>query len=907
MPTIDQLAPATAASDTDEILASQSGITRKVTRAQIVSGLQPSLSVPSGSLLGRASTGIGAPETLTIGANLSLSAGTLSATTAYVIDALPAGTVPVAGDLVGMGQGGANTAIPYAQFMSGLPVVAGVDGSQLTVTPTGTATSPKLADFIADSLPLAGGTLTGELTLAADPLAPLQAVTKQYADAGAAAAIPKAGGTMTGALTLSANPSSPLQAATKQYVDSQVGTALPLSGGTLSGALTLAADPVLSAQAATKHYVDSQVASSLPIGGGTLAGPLILASDPTVPLQAVTKHYVDNSAASGLPTTGGTLTGPLTLAADPTAALQAATKHYVDTSSASGLPITGGVLSGSLTAPTITTTGNTTVGGTLTSAAFKASQIGSQTTVTPTQINLQRVGSGPDDGALFTSTVTVNHSGGAPLSYSNAVLTTTVNDAVNANGQFVDGTTSDVYAFVSALNVNAVKGANATVTASQHVAIAGTATKSAPSGGYPAGRTGAEVWALWLPLTDATSTSSDVGGPVTGIEMDLSANNLDPVNRRFGYQMVLGDTTATSAGGVPCEWAYGLYYTSAADSYYKFQISAGGNYSVAVLDTRNAFGGKSQIKTALASPGPTIAVDPVLPFTSAGVYGLPVSSSNTAQIKVGSSVYTQVGYTLDGAGKTSGTLTFSTAVTVADGAAGSAVIGASRTIWMGTGQQIAFDYGGAVNLFYDTSIGSMHLSAPLQVDGQLNAAGGISGTSIGMANNILALGNITAGNATSGNAVVLKGAASGGAVSLTAAGKDTNIGVTVTSVGTGVVTLSGSSVAIPNGALTISNGNIFSAGGYTGTNVAVTDYVLAYGTGQFNSMLTANGGLTVANVVNLPKYKVASLPAATEGALVYAQDGRKPGETAGAGTGVLVVGSKTAQWISVTGGAAVAA
>jgi len=46
-------------------------------------------------------------------------------------------------------------------------------------------------------LPLNGGTLTGPLTLAADPVNPLEATTKQYADT----KLPLAGGTLTGPIT----------------------------------------------------------------------------------------------------------------------------------------------------------------------------------------------------------------------------------------------------------------------------------------------------------------------------------------------------------------------------------------------------------------------------------------------------------------------------------------------------------------------------------------------------------------------------------------------------------------------------------------------------------------------------------------------------------------------------------
>lgn len=70
MPTIDQLAQATAASDTDELLVSQNGIARKVTRAQVISGLQPQIAVNQNQLLGRQSPGTGAPEQINVGANL---------------------------------------------------------------------------------------------------------------------------------------------------------------------------------------------------------------------------------------------------------------------------------------------------------------------------------------------------------------------------------------------------------------------------------------------------------------------------------------------------------------------------------------------------------------------------------------------------------------------------------------------------------------------------------------------------------------------------------------------------------------------------------------------------------------------------------------------------------------------
>jgi len=129
----------------------------------------------------------------------------------------------------------------------------------------------------------------------------------------------KAGDTMSGFLTLNANPTSNLHAATKQYVDSAVG------GGT-SGLVS-------------KTYVDNADALRVLKTGDTMSGFLTLHANPTSNLHAVTKQYVDaglggkvDSATLGLylPLNGGTLTNFLTLHANPTSNLHAATKQYVD-------------------------------------------------------------------------------------------------------------------------------------------------------------------------------------------------------------------------------------------------------------------------------------------------------------------------------------------------------------------------------------------------------------------------------------------------------------------------------------------------------------------------------------------------------------------------------------------------
>jgi hypothetical protein len=116
MPTVDQLTPAIAAADTDELPTSQGGVLRSVTRAQLLAGTQPVLTLPSGSLLGRASAAFGAPEIITLGRGLSFVAGSLVA------------------------------ASPP------LPVLAGLDASAANVIPAGATNGRTLASLLADAV-----------------------------------------------------------------------------------------------------------------------------------------------------------------------------------------------------------------------------------------------------------------------------------------------------------------------------------------------------------------------------------------------------------------------------------------------------------------------------------------------------------------------------------------------------------------------------------------------------------------------------------------------------------------------------------------------------------------------------------------------------------------------------------
>ncbi len=151
--TIDALPPAISAADTDEYPANQNGITRKVTRAQILAGVQPAFALAPNTLLGNPGNTVGGAQAITIGANLALAGGVLSAAAApYSVPSLAAGNAPQPGDLVPLGQNGGNVAVPYASFMQNIATLPGVSAAGMVATANGTTASRTIAQFLEDSV-----------------------------------------------------------------------------------------------------------------------------------------------------------------------------------------------------------------------------------------------------------------------------------------------------------------------------------------------------------------------------------------------------------------------------------------------------------------------------------------------------------------------------------------------------------------------------------------------------------------------------------------------------------------------------------------------------------------------------------------------------------------------------------
>lgn len=151
MPTIPQLPVASSVTSTDELPVNQSGVTRAVSVGTLLGGAQPAILLPSGTLLGRASSGTGAAEPITLGTGLAMVNGgliatgsemggfpTLAALTladyAVVSHGGSPALLPLAA-LSGLFQAGANIAISNGTISASFPVAsAGVPGAVMPGT-----------------------------------------------------------------------------------------------------------------------------------------------------------------------------------------------------------------------------------------------------------------------------------------------------------------------------------------------------------------------------------------------------------------------------------------------------------------------------------------------------------------------------------------------------------------------------------------------------------------------------------------------------------------------------------------------------------------------------------------------------------------------------------------------------
>lgn len=145
------------------------------------------------------------------------------------------------------------------------------------------------------------------------------------------------------------------------------------------------------------------------------------------------------------------------------------------------------------------------------------------------------------------------------------------------------------------------------------------------------------------------------------------------------------------------------------------------------------FGGNTRIRVALGSPGQVVQVDDIRGFTSTFVNGVmsPVGVSTTLAVYIGANSYTIVGVAADASNATqftpggiSGTLTLSSAVSVADGALASPVLSTTAstiirpnarltTAALNTGDNLTM--GALLN-----AVAQLRLNAVPEIDGAFN-------------------------------------------------------------------------------------------------------------------------------------------------------------------------------------------
>ena len=172
----------------------------------------------------------------------------------------------------------------------------------------------------------------------------------------------KTGDTMTGSLSLHADPTDLYHAATKKYVDENKSNLslnfVHLSGNdTITGELTVIHPPLQTLQISTKKYIDDKKnsLSYLPKDGGLMKGVLNV-----LPLTKLSENYIANKAyvlsayndiTGLLSISGGYVTRPLSVI-NPVNELDIVNKIYVDNNInySNFINITGGKMIGGLTA-----------------------------------------------------------------------------------------------------------------------------------------------------------------------------------------------------------------------------------------------------------------------------------------------------------------------------------------------------------------------------------------------------------------------------------------------------------------------------------------------------------------------------------------------------------------------------
>lgn len=207
-------------------------------------------------------------------------------------------------------------------------VTNGLDTVVKNISNVANAALPKAGGTVTGAVTFSGGSATltmgAPIILSGNPTSSNHASNKAYVDAGdntnataaanaqatANAALARSGGTMTGFITLHADPTVNAHAVTKSYAD----TKLALSGGTMTGTIAFSAgQPTATTSSPNIVQLTNSTSST---------------STTTAATPAAVKSAFDLASAA-LARSGGTMTGKITLDGDPAADLHAVPRQYV--------------------------------------------------------------------------------------------------------------------------------------------------------------------------------------------------------------------------------------------------------------------------------------------------------------------------------------------------------------------------------------------------------------------------------------------------------------------------------------------------------------------------------------------------------------------------------------------------
>jgi hypothetical protein len=244
-------------------------------------------------------------------------------------------------------------------------------------------------------------------------------------------------------------------------------------------------------------------------------------------------------------------------------------------------------------------------------------------------------------------------------------------------------------------------------------------------------------WALYGTAVDQSNLPTSKSGPLACQEFDMQVNAIDDKGCRGGYAFNADTKLSVSASGIPATVAQGFYSYGLGDTWIWTAHRTGGNHIMSAHDCRPINGPETTVSAT--STGTVVSVANVTPYmmgsNDTGTGLNLVTNGTTAanpiyNVEIGSNTYQVNNATQDGGGLRSGNLYLSSPLASGDGTVGNTVARPFYALIMRTGDRIAFDYNGNVQMYYDSAAvfnaGGIHAKASLQIDQNVLVQGNLT-------------------------------------------------------------------------------------------------------------------------------------------------------------------------------------